>query len=71
MLTNVGGCAYIPHIQESGIEIENFVTKTGDVLSRPLHPSIRPQQNTELTNKQLCRCSDRRIHTRSEDSVYE
>ena len=50
MLPNVGGGAYIPNNRES--EIENYVMKTGNVLSVPLHLSILPQQNTELTNKQ-------------------
>ena len=52
MLPNVGGGAYIPNNRELEIEIENYIMKTGDVLSGPLHLSILPQQNTELTNKQ-------------------
>ena len=52
MLPNVGGGAYIPNNRELEIEIENYIMKTGDVLSVPLHLSILPQQNTELTNKQ-------------------
>ena len=51
MLTNVGGCGYVPYNQETGIETENFVTKTGDVLTGSLHIENIPQQDTELTNK--------------------
>ena len=50
MMPNVGGGAYIPNNRE--LEIENYIMKTGDVLSGPLHLPILPQQNTELTNKQ-------------------
>jgi len=52
MLTNVGGCAYTPNNQESEIELDNYIMKTGDILTGPLHLSILPQQSTELANKE-------------------
>ena len=64
MLTNVGWGAYIPNNQESEIDLDNYIMETGDVSTGPLHLSILPQQNTELTNKEYV---DRQINDLKEE----